>query len=213
MITISWKYSLPLFLAAAVSVAFAQSTPATAPAAPTQTAPAPAASVPASPATTTAAAPTVEEQASFTVVGVTVRTSRNAEAGDQAQIPGLWQSAMMSGQLQQVPNRQGDDMYVVYSDYSPENGGSYNYTLGVRVTSVDKAPDGMVVRVIPAGRYAVIKSEQGPPQEVIPAMWQRIDAMTPQQLGGERAYQTDFEDYAPITDFSSMQSVAHIGLK
>ncbi|MGC2618209.1 MAG: GyrI-like domain-containing protein [Acidobacteriaceae bacterium] len=180
---------------------------ATAQAAPAAT-PAPAAA----PAPAPAASPVkVENQESFIVVGATVRTSNTAEASGQGQIPGLWQNVMMGGQLDAIPNKVGDGMVVVYSDYAAN--GDYNYTLGVRVSSADKIPDGMVKRVIPAGKYAVVQSSEGAPQEVIPAMWKRIADMKPEEMGGARAYQVDFETYGAISDFSDMQSTAHIGLK
>ncbi|HTW49231.1 MAG TPA: GyrI-like domain-containing protein [Acidobacteriaceae bacterium] len=182
---------------------------------PQQATPAPAATpaaapVPATPAP--AASPVkVEDQASFIVVGMTVRTSRDAEASGQGQIPQLWQNAFTTGQLDQIPNRVGDGVVVVYSDYT--EAGEYNYTLGVRVSSADTVPVGMVKRVIPAGKYAVVQSETGAPQEVIPAMWARIGRMTPAEMGGTRAYQVDFETYPAIADFNNMQSTAHLGLK
>lgn len=173
-------------------------------------------SAPATPAATSAAAPgsaKVDSQDSFVVVGVTVRTNNATEAGGQGKIPELWQNAMMSSQLEQIPNRVGDGFVVVYSNYASDNTGDYDYTLGVRVSSAEKIPDGMVKRTIAAGKYAIFQSEQGPPQEVIPALWQHIGSLSPQQLGGNRAYQTDFETYPPMTDPSSMQMTAHIGLK
>ena len=142
---------------------------------------------------------------------MTVRTSRDAEASGQGQIPQLWQNAFTTGQLDQIPNRVGDGVVVVYSDYT--EAGEYNYTLGVRVSSADTVPVGMVKRVIPAGKYAVVQSETGAPQEVIPAMWARIGRMTPAEMGGTRAYQVDFETYPAIADFNNMQSTAHLGLK
>lgn len=176
-------------------------------------------SAPAAPAATptapaaTARAPKIDNQESFTVVGLTVRTNNAAEAGGQGQIPGLWQNAMSSGELEQIPNRVGEGYVVVYSDYAGGNTDDYNYTLGVRVSSADNPPAGMVKRTVAAGKYAIFQSEQGAPQDVIPALWQHINSLSPQQMGGERAYQTDFETYGNITDPSSMQVTAHIGLK
>lgn len=164
---------------------------------------------PASPAASTA--PKIENQDSFIVVGVTVRTNNSAESGGQGKIPGVWQDTMTNGQLEQVPNRVGDGLVVVYSGFAPN--GDYDYTLGVRVSSADKIPDGMVKRTIAAGKYAVFQSQQGPPQEIIPALWQHINSLSPQELGGQRAHETDFETYPPITDPGSMQLTAHIGLK
>jgi predicted transcriptional regulator YdeE len=167
---------------------------------------------PASPATE---APAVknQQQGSFTVVGLTVRTTNDKEANGQGLIPQLWDGVMQGDKLSQVPNRVSDDLVVVYSDYASDSSGEYNYTLGVRVSSADKLPDGFVARKIQAGKYAVIQSEKGPPQEVIPALWQKINQMTPQQLGGQRAYKTDFETYPDIADWGSIRMAAHIGLK
>jgi predicted transcriptional regulator YdeE len=194
------KVAFPLVLALAAT-AFAQTaaTPAQQPA----------------PATTAAApaAPKIEDQSTFTVVGVTVRTNNAKEAGGQGDIPQLWQNAMQSNTLDQVQNRAGDDLVVVYSDYASDNTGDYNYTLGYRVTAADKIPTGMVAKTVHAGKYAVLTSAQGAPQEVIPALWRRISTMTPDQMGGRRAYQTDFETYGDIVDFGNMQMTAHIGLK
>ncbi|MGB6133974.1 MAG: GyrI-like domain-containing protein [Acidobacteriaceae bacterium] len=182
-------------LVAVPPAAIAQTTPA-------QTTPAPAAS----PAT-------VENQQSFTVVGMTVRTNNAAEAGGQGQIPQLWQRVMSANLLDQIPNRAGSDLVVVYSDYASDNNGDYNCTLGVPVLSVGKLPDGFVAKTIQAGRYAVFTSDQGPPEQVVPALWMRIARLTPAELGGTRAYQTDFEIYPADSSPDSLQMTAHVGLK
>lgn len=202
------KNTLPLVFALAAATGFAQTAaPAPAPSAPAQSAPT--ASAP--PAATSA--PKIENQESFTVIGVTIRTNNAKEANGQGDIAGLWQDAIQNGTLEQIPNKVGDGYVVVYSDFASDSTGDYNYTLGYRVSSADKVPAGFVARTIPAGKYAVVASETGPPQEVIPALWQRINSMTPQQLGGTRAYQTDFETFGTITDWGNMQSTAHLGVK
>jgi predicted transcriptional regulator YdeE len=186
----------------ALCVAVTLAPAAIAQATPSQAAPAPAAS----PAK-------IENQLTFTIVGVTVRTSNAAEAGGQGQIPQLWQRVMSANLLDQIPNRAGSDIVVVYSDYAGDSNGDYNYTLGVPVLSVGKLPDGLVSRTIHAGRYAVFTSDQGPPEQVVPALWMRIDRLTSAQLGGARAYQTDFEIYPANSGPDSLQMTAHVGLK
>jgi predicted transcriptional regulator YdeE len=155
----------------------------------------------------------VEQQKPFTVVGYTVRTNNQAEANGQGKIPALWEQVMQDNSLAQIPNAVGDGFIVVYSGYAMGGSGDFDYTLGVRVSSVGTLPAGTKAITIDPGRYAVVQSEQGPPQEVIPAVWQRIAAMTPQELGGTRAYKTDFETYPDVSDFSSIQMTAHVGLK
>jgi predicted transcriptional regulator YdeE len=191
--------ALPLALALATT-GFAQ-TPATP--APSQTASAPTAS----------GAPKIEDRNAFIVVGVTVRTNNAKEATGQGSIPQLWQDAMQNNTLDAVPSKADDNLIVVYSDYASDSTGDYNYTLGYRVTVADKIPAGMVSKTVHAGKYAALTSEQGAPQQVIPALWQHISTMTPQQLGGARAYDTDFETYGNIVDWGNMQMTAHIGLK
>jgi predicted transcriptional regulator YdeE len=189
------RFPLPLLLATGLPV-FAQTAGAPATSAPSAT-----------------PAVQVQEQDSFLVVGLTVRTTNDKEAGQQGLIPQLWQAVLDGDKLSQIPNRISDGLVVVYSDYASDSTGAYDYTLGVRVSSADKIPDGFVVRKIQGGRYAVIHSEQGPPQQVIPALWQKINAMTPLQLGGQRAFQTDFETYPDVTDWGNLQMAAHIGLR
>lgn len=199
------KILLPLTLVFAAT-GFAQ-TPATPAQQPTPATSA-ASAAPAAPAT-----PKIEQVDTFTVVGITVRTNNAKEAGGQGDIPQLWQNAMQNNTLDAVPNKVGDALMVVYSDYASDNTGDYNYTLGYRVSSVGALPAGMVAKTIHSGKYADIASDQGAPQEVIPALWQRINTMTAAQLGGTRAYQTDFETYGDLTDFNNMQVTAHLGLK
>lgn len=195
MFSANLRYAFPILLALGLP-AFAQTSGAAAPAAP---------SAP--------SAVQSQQQDSFTIVGLTVRTTNDKEAGGQGLIPQLWESALNGDKLSQIPNQVSDSLVVVYSDYASGSSGEYSYTLGVRVSSADKIPDGFVARKIQAGKYAVIQSSQGPPQEVIPALWQKINQMTPQQLGGARAYQTDFETYPDIADWGNVQMTAHIGLK
>ena len=147
------------------------------------------------------------------MVGFTVRTNNAKEMSGQGEIAQVWENAMNSGALEKIPNRAADGLIAVYSGYASDHTGDYDYTLGYRVSSADKVPDGMVARTIPAGKYAVFISDSGAPQEVIPALWQRINTMAPQQMGGTRAYQADYETYGDITDWSNMQMTAHIGLK
>jgi predicted transcriptional regulator YdeE len=165
------------------------------------------------PASGTTTAPKIEDQASFTVVGLTVRTNNAREAGGQGLIAELWQAAVQNRTLEQIPNKIGDGYVVVYSNYASDFTGDYDYTLGYRVSSVGQLPEGLVVRTIRAGKYAVFTSETGPPHQVISSLWKRINSLNSQQRGGDRAYQTDFETYADITDWSNVQMTAYIGLR
>lgn len=160
-----------------------------------------------------ASAVSAESQPGFTVVGLSVRTDNQKEAGGSGSIPQMWQQAMQEGTLENVPHRADNNLTVVYTDYASGQGGEYTYVLGVRVSSVDKVPQGMVAVKVPAGRYAVVESEKGSLPEVLPKVWQRIAAMTPAELGGQRAFKADYEIYPEGFNWQDAQIPVYIGLK
>ena len=102
---------------------------------------------------------------------------------------------------------------VVNSGYESDQNGEYDYTIGVRVSEAAQIPDGFVMRLISPGMYSVIPSEMGSPAVVVPGVWRRIWTMSPQELGGNRAFQTDFEVYFPANDPQRIQIEVHIGLR
>jgi len=156
---------------------------------------------------------TTDTQPAFTVLGYWVRTSGQKEAGGSGLIPQLWQRVMEEGLLDNVPHRADTNFTAVYTDYSSDQNGEYTYVLGDRVTSVDKVPDGMMAVTVPAGKYAVIASDTGSLPDVLPKLWQRIFAMSPAQLGGERAFKADYEIFPEGFDWQNAQIAAHLGLK
>lgn len=96
--------------------------------------------------------------------------------------------------MNKVPNKDGSNLYAVYSDYASDHNGEYSFMVGAPVKRGTAAPSGMVATHVPAGKYAVITTDKGPFPKVIPEAWGRIF-----QLEAEgklnRTYQTDFELY------------------
>ncbi len=155
----------------------------------------------------------IETCAGFSVVGITVRTNNSRETGPGGEIPKLWQRAMQPGLLSQIAGRADENIVVVNSDYASDEHGDYDYTLGVRVTDANTVPSGFTAKEVRPGRYAVLHSQQGAPWQVVPALWKQIWTMTPADLGGNRAYQTDFEIYPPGADPQNIRMEVHLGLK
>lgn len=154
-----------------------------------------------------------ETQPGFSVVGISVPTTREKEAGGNGEIPQLWQRVMQQGLLENVPHRTDNNLTVVYTDYSNDANGEYTYLLGVRVSGVDKVPDGMVVVNVPAGKYAVVPSDTGSLPEVLPKVWGRISTMSATELGGQRAFKADFEVYPENFDWQNAQIDVYVGLE
>ena len=155
----------------------------------------------------------VEEQKAFSVIGLAVRTNNKAEATGQGEIPKLWQRFIQEGTADKIPNRADQTLIVVYTDYESDQNGEYTYLIGSRVTSTTNVPAGLTLKEIPAASYAVLESEKGPAAVVLPKIWLQIWSTPAKDLGGQRAFQADFEVYPPGFDPQNVQVTLHIGLK
>jgi len=139
--------------------------------------------------------PRVSDEPGFIIVGIDARTDNAREMTGAGVIAKLWARILKENLLAQVPNKTDTSILAVYSEYVSDKDGEYNFMIGARVSSAMGVPDGMMVKKVPAGRYAIFTSERGPVEKVVVAVWQRIWAVAKAAPGGERAYQVDFEVY------------------
>ena len=130
----------------------------------------------------------------FTVIGIEARTENAKESTADGIIPKQWQRFFSEGIAAKIPGSSGTNFYAVYSEYASDHNGEYAYLVGQRVKDGSAAPDGMVVKRVVAGEYAVFTTEVGPFAKVIPEAWQQIFKL---EAEGKlkRAYKTDFEVY------------------
>jgi predicted transcriptional regulator YdeE len=164
-------------------------------------------------ASSTASAAQTENVQAFQVIGIAVRTTNEKEHGGNGEIPKLWQHVMQEDLVDKIPNRADQHLVVVNTNYASDQNGEYDYILGSRVTSAKDVPEGFVAVTIPAGKYAVVESEKGPPQEILPKVWMRIWAMSPAELGGTRAFKADYEVYPAEMNGQDTQVTIYLGLK
>ena len=131
--------------------------------------------------------------APFYVAGWQVRTNNADEASGKSKIGPLWQRFMQQNLAAEIPNRTDSAIIVVYSNYASDEKGEYDYLLGARVASVDNLPAGMTWKKVEPGVYAVVLTDKGEMPGVLQAAWARIWKMPPAELGGKRAFVTDYE--------------------
>jgi predicted transcriptional regulator YdeE len=149
----------------------------------------------------------------FYVAGYQVRTTNAAEASGESKIGPLWQRFMQENLAARIPNRADAAFTVVYSNYASDETGAYDYLLGARVTSVDHLPAGMSWKKVELATYAIILTDKGQLPSVLQATWDRIWHMSAGELGGKRAFATDYEIYDKRTeDSQNAQVEIHIGL-
>ncbi len=150
----------------------------------------------------------------FFVVGIAERTSNEREMAGTGVIGKQWGRLFSEQVLDRIPERADGNIYAVYTDYAGDHTMEYTFLLGAKVKDVGMVPEGLVAKRIPAGRYAVITSERAPIVEAVVGAWQRVWAASPADLGGERAFQTDFELHDErATDPQNSQVDVYVGLK
>jgi predicted transcriptional regulator YdeE len=148
------------------------------------------------------------------VAGFLVRTTNAKEMDGNGEIPKLWTRFIQQNLGAQIPNRVGQSLMVVYSDYASDEKGEYTYLLGAPVTSVDGLPSNLSFRRIPPGSYATLTTAQGPLIQVLQSAWKQIWTSTPVQLGGPRAFVADYEIYDQRSaDPNNAQVEVHVGLQ
>jgi predicted transcriptional regulator YdeE len=157
----------------------------------------------------------IVHRSSFSVVGIEARTTNAKEATSNGIIGKQWQKFFEEGTLEKIPNKADNNIFAVYSDYTGDRNGEYSFLIGAKVTDGSIAPHGLVLKTIPGGRYAVVTTDAGPVAKVVIAAWQHVWQMEDKHtLGGQRAYQADFEVYGErATDPQNSQVDLYIGLK
>jgi predicted transcriptional regulator YdeE len=140
--------------------------------------------------------PRIVDQKEFSIIGIEARTNNAKEETGNGIIPKQWDKFIKEGILQKIPNKTDPTIFVVYTDYASDRNGDYTYVIGAKVSDVSTVPPGMVVEKVPKGRYAVLTSAKGQVQKIVPEAWREIWSLEDKsQLGGPRAYKTDFEVY------------------
>jgi predicted transcriptional regulator YdeE len=137
----------------------------------------------------------IQQHAGFYIAGLTARTNNAHEMSGKGKIGNVWQEFLQPNLVAKIPNKIGIDLIAVYTDYETDHTGHYTYLLGLPILSAESLPASLTVKQIPAGRYAVFSSNRGPKAKVVPELWQRIWSMSPAELGGTRAFKTDYEIY------------------
>jgi predicted transcriptional regulator YdeE len=160
-----------------------------------------------------ASVPRVHES-SFYVVGYAIRTNNADEMSGHGRIGKLWERFLQQNLGTTIPHRVDEALIVVYSDYSSDERGEFSYLLGARVSSVHNLPTELSYRRVVAGEYAVFTTPIGPRVEMLQEEWKRIWRCPPDELGGRRAFITDYEVHdRRSADPVRAQLEIHIGVQ
>jgi predicted transcriptional regulator YdeE len=155
----------------------------------------------------------IEEISGFAVIGIETRTNNAKEATTDGIIGRLWHRFIDDSMADRIPDKTGSSLYAVYSEYASDHNGDYTFMVGAPVKAETAVPAGMVLKQIPAGRYAVITTEKGRFPKVIPETWLKIFKLEDEGKLN-RTYRTDFELYGErALDPQNGQVDIYIGIK
>lgn len=140
------------------------------------------------------------EIAEFDALTLCKETTNTQEFKGEGIIPQTIQSFFEILEQHGLENIHPELRFIsIYTNYETDENGPYTYHYGIiQSENTPFLPECNVFH-IKKGEYLKFTTEEGPLGIVVPKMWQKIWAMTPQELGGERAYTADFELYNPAS--------------
>lgn len=155
--------------------------------------------------------PEIVEVPALRVVGVSIRTTNQAEADaepGQGPIAQLWQRFASLDLGRRIPNPHvSGEVVAIYHDYASDETGEYTLTIGLRVTSLHQVPKDLKGLEVPFQRYARFPVE-GPPGTAIADAWQEI-----QTADLDRAFTHDLEIYQPDSTPEVVKAELLVALK
>jgi predicted transcriptional regulator YdeE len=150
------------------------------------------------------------------LVGITVRTNNEIEKSVlEGKIFPCIQKFFHQAYPEKIDHRtKMGTTLCVYTDYESDYTGDYTYFIGEEVSSFEEQPEEMVQLTLPAQTYTKFTNGPAPMPEVVRGPWFKIWQMSPEELGGERAYKADFEVYDErATDHDNIVLDIYIGIK
>jgi predicted transcriptional regulator YdeE len=126
----------------------------------------------------------------FKIIGISVKTS-NKDNRSSKDIGDLWAQFYKDKLLQKIPNQLSKDIYSIYTDYASDYLGDYTAIIGLKVSSLDVIPQGLIGRQFSGDYFTVVTAKGKMPDAVVNAwmeIWQRGDSL-------RRKYTYDFEVY------------------
>ncbi|MBA2405632.1 MAG: effector binding domain-containing protein [Bdellovibrionales bacterium] len=157
----------------------------------------------------------IESQA-FSIIGIQARTNNATEMGANGVIPKQWGRFVSENLAAQIPNKCDEAIIAGYTEYENNKAGDYTFIIGLKVTSIESVPPGMVSKVIAAGTYKILPSEKGPVWQVVQAVWKKIwnSPDSADISESKRSYKFDYEVYDQRSqDPTNAQVDIFLGLK
>lgn len=143
--------------------------------------------------------PEIIEKPAFTLVGLEGRTSNEKEVSGNGIVGQIIAQYYGEQLFAKIPDQSPPGFsFSLMSDYASDQNGEYTFTMGVPVEKTEgELPDGVVIKNIPASRYAVFVSERGPMPNVIIDLWSKIWSTSEKEMGENPTSQLTLKNTLP----------------
>jgi predicted transcriptional regulator YdeE len=124
----------------------------------------------------------------FNIIGISIRTT-NKNNQSAIDIGNLWGQFYADNLMDKIPNKVSSDIYSIYTDYKSDFTDEYSTIIGLRVSSLEIVPTGLIGRQFPSGTFQKFIAKGAMPQAVIDTwmdIWKRDKEL-------KRKYSYDFE--------------------
>ncbi|MDF3054178.1 MAG: hypothetical protein K0Q74_85 [Gammaproteobacteria bacterium] len=161
---------------------------------------------------------TIAQLPEIKLVGITSRTNNTAllfeDHPSDGKIAATMQQYFQQGLMNKMQHRKNPGTtFCVYTNYESDFKGDYTYFIGEEVDTFDEQDEALERLLIPLQNYAKFTNRPGPMPDVCINMWQAIWQMDASDLGGERAYISDFEIYdARSADYNNAILDIYVGI-
>lgn len=157
----------------------------------------------------------VEELPSFTLAGISVITTNEAELSGNGKLTKLFEQFYSNNITELLADHaMKPGHYSCYFNYEQGDAGQYEVLVSVQVSNdlQNQLPEFTRTFTVPSATYAVFVTERGPIIEMIQKAWAGIWQWS-QHSGFERTFTGDFEYYGPNINPNDGQVEIYIAIR
>lgn len=121
----------------------------------------------------------------FKIIGISIETT-NENGQSMIDVEKIWGKFWGENISDQIPDKQSNDIYAVYTDYESDYNGKYRLIIGFPVTTLVNTPKGFTGREIAVGKSEKYISKGKMPEAILKTwteIWQDKEL--------KRAYRAD----------------------
>ena len=114
----------------------------------------------------------------------------NEHGKARTDIPKLWEQFFSKNIIDKIPNKIGNTLYCIYTDYEKDHTKPYITLLGCKVSNLDFIPEGLTGKTFDGGNYSIFTAKGKITDGIVFEEWLKI-----WNSDTDRVYTADFEVY------------------